>query len=213
MAKSQEIVPSLRPCVRAANRYAMSPGLCVCKRIVAIIISSVETTAAAAAAVAAASYVQRATRCQRVSPSSLTFMWHLKSICTTIEFSPFLSAICYCECLSLLFLLLLLQRYDTDSLTDRQTGRRKDRQTDRQTTRPDDAFTCQLAIYAQFCSFYPLQFAESEYLIGPPQCIHCHSGSALTAHSLHRLTCQTIAAKTTPQMATLTHSLSTCNML
>lgn len=153
MAKSQEIVavPHSRSllclCVLPIDMRCLLMCVGVCKRIVAIIISSVETTAAAAAA-AATSNVQRATSHAlptRVSPSSasLTFMWHLKSICTTIEFSPFLSVICYCECLSLL-LLLLSHRYDTDSSTDSQMDGHLD-------SGPDDAFTCQLAIYA--CNF------------------------------------------------------------
>lgn len=154
MAKSQEIVAvphslslSLSLCVLPIDMRCLLMCVGVCKRIVAIIISSVETTAAAAAA--ATSSVQRATSHAlptRVSPSSasLTFMWHLKSICTTIEFSPFLSVICYCECLSLLLLLLLSHRYDTDSSTDSQMDGHLD-------SGPDDAFTCQLAIYA--CNF------------------------------------------------------------
>lgn len=147
MAKSQEIVavPHSRSllclCVLPIDMRCLLMCVAVCKRIVAIIISSVETTAAAAT-----SSVQRATSHAlptRVSPSSasLTFMWHLKSICTTIEFSPFLSVICYCECLSLL---LLSHRYDTDSSTDSQMDGHLD-------SGPDDAFTCQLAIYA--CNF------------------------------------------------------------
>lgn len=151
MAKSQEIVAvphslslSLSLCVLPIDMRCLLMCVGVCKRIVAIIISSVETTAAVAT-----SSVQRATSHAlptRVSPSSasLTFMWHLKSICTTIEFSPFLSVICYCECLSLLLLLLLSHRYDTDSSTDRQMDGHLD-------SGPDDAFTCQLAIYA--CNF------------------------------------------------------------
>lgn len=151
MAKSQEIVAvphslslSLSLCVLPIDMRCLLMCVGVCKRIVAIIISSVETTAAAAAATG---NVQRATSHAlptRVSPSSasLTFMWHLKSICTTIEFSPFLSVICYCECLSLL--LLLSHRYDTDSSTDSQMDGHLD-------SGPDDAFTCQLAIYA--CNF------------------------------------------------------------